>query len=91
MTDKDAVTKVIASFYQDDLCLVFLIIYVPILYLPTFSGFSPCHDQGSRNAPATSTDSQPLSEDFWTLPKMSANVPKTFEHSYFKDDNFSVL
>ena len=46
MAANDAYTKVIASFYRDDLGVVFLTIYVPILYLPTFSGFSPCHDQG---------------------------------------------
>ena len=45
------------------------------------------------NVPATSEDFRLLSEDFRTLPKMSADVPKTFEHfrSYLKEDNFSVL
>ena len=45
-------------------------IYVPVLYLPTFSGFSPCHHQGFQKCPATSADFRRLSEDFRTLPKM---------------------
>ena len=45
--------------------------------------FSPCHDRDFRKRPC----------DFRTLPKMSADVPKTFEHfrSYLKDDSFSVF
>ena len=41
MAASEGVTKVIASFYRDDLGVVFLTIYVPISYLPTFPGFSP--------------------------------------------------
>ena len=78
--------------------LIFLTIYVPILYLPTFSEsnawyFHLVMTGISGNVPATSEDFRLLSEDFRTLPKMSADVPKTFEHfrSYLKEDNFSVL
>ena len=39
--------------------------------------FLPCHDRNLRKHPG---DFQRLSEDFKTLPKMSADVLKTFEH-----------
>ena len=99
----EGVTKVIASFYWDDSGKLFigrLMIYIPILYLPTFSesnawDFHLVMTEISGNVPATSEDFRRISEDFRTLPK--SNVPrlspKTFEHSrsYLKDDTFSVL
>ena len=44
--------------------------------------FLPCHDQNLRKHPG---DFRRLSEDFKTLPKMSADILKTFEHfrNYF--------
>ena len=39
--------------------------------------FLPCHDRNLRKHPG---DFRRLSEDFKTLPKMSADVLKTFEH-----------
>ena len=97
MAANDSVAKVIASFYRDDLGIVFLGLsyYFRPSIIPAnfFLGFHLVITRVSRNVPATSADFRRLSEDFRTLPKMSANVPKTFEHfqSYFRDDNFSVL
>ena len=69
-----------------------------LLYLPTFSesnawDFHPVMTGISGNVLATSDDFRRLSEDFRTLPKMSADVPKAFEHfrSYLKDSSFRVL
>ena len=95
MAANEGVTKAIASFYRDDSDTDFLTIYVPILYLPTFSESNAWDFHRmtgiSGNVPATSEDFQRLSEDFRTLLKMSAHIP--FEHfqSFLKDDNFSLL
>ena len=74
MAANEGVTKAIAGFYRDDLDMVFLglsyYLNVPILYLPTFSGFSLCHyHRISVNVPATFADLRRLSEGFRTLPK----------------------
>ena len=47
----------------------------------------------SENASATSKDFWWFSEDFWMLPKVSKEVPLSFEHfqSYLKDNNVSVF
>ena len=56
--------------------LVFLTIYVPILYLPTFceSNAGDFHfvmtETDSGNVPATSEEFRRISEDFQTLPKI---------------------
>ena len=46
-----------------------------------------------RNVPAISEDFRKFSKDFRTLPKMSEDVPTTFEHFQYeqKHKNFSVL
>ena len=54
-----------------------------LLYLPTFSesnawDFHPVMTGISGNVLASSDDFRRLSEDFRTLPKMSADVPKAF-------------
>ena len=73
------VTKAIASFYemiQRQFLLVFLRrIYIPILYLPTFSesnarDFHLVMTEISRNVPASSKDFRRISEDFRSLPKI---------------------
>ena len=99
----EGVIQAIGSFYWDDSETVFLgllTIYVPILYLPTFSesnawDFRLVMTQISVNVPATSEDFRRISEDFRTLPKIKCPqmFPKTFEHfrSYLKDDTFSEL
>ena len=82
--------------------LVFVTIFVPILYPPTFceSNASDFHfvmtENGSGKVLEISEDFRRLSEDL--LPNVAENemfsdVPKTFEHSqsYLKDENFSVL
>ena len=76
MAANEGVTKAIPGFYRDDLGMVFLglsyYLNYPILYLPTFSGFSPCHyHRISVNVPATFADLRRLSEGFRTLPKCS--------------------
>ena len=47
----------------------------------------------SENVPATCKDFWWFSEDFWMLPKVSKEVPLSFEHfqSYLKDNNVSVF
>ena len=69
-----------------------------IIYLPTFSesnawDFHLVMTGISRNIPATSKDFWQLSKDFRTFPKLSADVPKMFEHfwSYLRDDNLSMI
>ena len=76
MAANEGVTKAIAGFYRDYLGMVFLglsyYLNFPILHLPTFSGFSPCHyHRISVNVPATFADLRRLSEGFRTLPKCS--------------------
>ena len=54
----------------------------PVWYIPE-SNAGDFHLVVTRilgNAPATSEDFRQLSEDFRTLPKMCADVSKTFEH-----------
>ena len=56
-----------------------------IEYLSTFSesnawDFHLVMTRVSKNVSVTSEDFWWLSEDFWTLPKMSEDVPTTFEH-----------
>ena len=71
-------TKAIASFYWDDSETGFrglLTIYIPILYLPTFSesnawDFHLVMTEISGNVPATSEDFRQISEDFRSLPKI---------------------
>ena len=47
----------------------------------------------SENVPVTSDDFRPFSEEFWTLPKTSEDVPTTLEHlqSHLKGNNFHVF
>ena len=74
----EGVTQAIGSFYWDDSETVFLgllTIYVPILYLPTFSesnawDFHLVMNEISRNVPASSKDFRRISEDFRSLPKI---------------------
>ena len=94
MAATEGVTKAIASFYRDDSDTDFLMIYVPV----SPANFSNTWDfhlmtEISGNVPATSEDFRRLSEDFQTLPKMSAHISKTLKlfQSYLKDDNFSVF
>ena len=68
--------------------------YTDCVYLPTFSesnawDFFFVMTGISGKVLATSKHFHQLSEDFWTLPKMSADVRKTFQHfrSYLKDNN----
>ena len=80
------VTKAIASFYWDDSVTVFrglFTIYIPILYLPTFSesnawDFHLVMTEISGNVPATSEGFRRISEDFRSLPKIKCplTVPK---------------
>ena len=101
MAANEGVTEATESFtkmIQILSFLTFLMIYVPILYLPTFSesnawDFHLVMTGISGDVPATSEDLWRLSEVFQTLPKMSPDLPKTFEQfrSHLKDDNFSVL
>ena len=80
------VTKAIASFYWDDSETVsrgLLTIYIPILYLPTFSesnawDFHLAMTEISGNVPATSEGFRRISEDFRSLPKIKCplTVPK---------------
>ena len=97
----EGVRKAVATFYRDDSDTVFLgllTIYVPILYLPTFSesnewDFHLVVTEISGKVPATSEYFRRISEDLQTLPKMNCPLMfrKTFEHfrSFLKNDNFS--
>ena len=85
----EGVRKAIASFSNDSgaLFLGLLTIYVPTLYLPTFSesdawGFHLVTTEISGNVPATSEYFRQISENFQTLPKMKCPqmFRKTFEH-----------
>ena len=99
----EGVTKAIASFYWDDWETVFpglLTIYIPILYLPTFSESNawdftlswPRFPETSLRLPKISDEFSKTSERCRKL-YVRRLFPKTFEHfwSYLKDDTFSVL
>ena len=47
----------------------------------------------SENLPATSIDFEWFSEDFWMFPKVSGEVPLSFEHfwSYLKHNNVGIF
>ena len=92
--------KFLLRWFRDGFSWSSYDLYIPILYLPTFSesnawDFHLVMTEISVNVPATSEDFGRISEDFRTLPKIKCPqmFPKTFEHfrSYLKDDNFSVL
>ena len=80
MTINEGVSKGIASFYRDDSDTVFLTIYVPILYLPTFSESNAWDfhlmTEISGNVPATSED---FPKTFRRLPNVAENVRTYFE------------
>ena len=88
LLSNEGVRKAIASFYRDDSATVFLgllTIFVPKIYLPTFSvkcvRFSPCRDRDFRKRPGYF---QIFPTNFRTLPnvpkiKCPQMLPKTFE------------
>ena len=94
-------TKAIASFYRDDSETVFpglLTIYIPLLYLPTFSesnawDFHLVMNEISGNVPPTSEDFRRIYEERCQNLNVCRLFPKTFKNfrSYLKDDTFSVL
>ena len=87
------------KFYWNDWETVFLgllTIYVPILYLPTFSESNKCDFTLSwPSFPETSRRLPKISKTSERCRKLNVHnlFPKTFEHfwSYLKDDTFSVL
>ena len=90
MSANEGVTKAIASFYQGDSDTVFL----DLSYYYTCQLFlSQMREIFTLSWPKFPETSLRLSEDFRTLPKMSADIPKAFEHfwSYLKDNSFRVL
>ena len=99
----EGVTKAIARFYWDDWETGFpglLTIYIPMLYLPTFSESNtwdftlswPKFPETSQRLPNISDE---FPKTFERCRKLNVRrlFPKTFEHfwSYLKDDTFSVL
>ena len=100
MAANEGITEAIASFYWGDSDMVFLDLSYDLRpnIIPANIFWVKCVKLHlvmtgiSGNVLATSEDFW-FSKHFRTLPKVSADVPKTFEHfrSYWEDDNCSML